>query len=309
MFSFVTTTLGSTPQTYFQVVPGISKASSGYDSCLNGNGTISGNGALNYVDCQPVANAWRATGADHCRCCNAYIVCFAARTVYGFSCSNKSFDQLRLSWILKIHSFVPILTDNGTWWLRDTPYGEPNGDYGSYCFLAMWSWNLPILTFNDATCGYASGNNYLCSTNDFNNVPVIPPSTDGLVGLYTADSWNGMRWSDLSGSGNHVTKFGGTITKSTSGFNGRTYIYGNTTARLIWPAAILPSTYTLFHVAKYNNGARGRIFSGNSGNNWLSGFNLGCAGVAYHDGLLNAAYTDCCGFNWVVSTDQKGLYR
>ena len=66
MFSFVTTTLGSTPQTYFQVVPGISKASSGYDSCLNGNGTISGTGAMNYVDCQPVANSWRATGAD-CR--------------------------------------------------------------------------------------------------------------------------------------------------------------------------------------------------------------------------------------------------
>ena len=64
MFSFVTTTLKSTPQTYFQVVPGISKPSSGFDSpCYNGNGAISGVGAMNYVDCQPVANAWRAAGA------------------------------------------------------------------------------------------------------------------------------------------------------------------------------------------------------------------------------------------------------
>ena len=172
----------------------------------------------------------------------------------------------------------------------------------------MWSWTLPVLTFNDGNCGYASGNNYICSTNDFNNVPVTPPVTSGLVGLYTADSWNGIRWSDLSGSGNHVATFSGTITKSTSGFNGRTYIYGGTSSSLIWPAAILPSTYTLFHIAKYNNGATGRIFNGNSGNNWLSGFHGGNTGVVFHDGWLTP-YADCCGKNWVLSTDQNALYR
>ena len=173
----------------------------------------------------------------------------------------------------------------------------------------MGSWNLPVLTFDDGSfCGYSSGSNYLCSTNDFNNVPLTPPVTSGLVGLYTADSWNGMRWSDLSGNGNHVTRFGGTITKSFSGFNDRDYIYGNTGAWLIWPSAILPPTYTLFHVAKYNNGVRQRIFNGNSGNNWLSGFHGGRAGVAHHDSWLTG-YSDCCGYNWVLSTDQNGLYR
>ena len=63
MFSFVTTTLGSTPQTYIPVAPGISKPTSGYNPCYNGNGVISGIGAMNYIDCQPVANAWRAAGA------------------------------------------------------------------------------------------------------------------------------------------------------------------------------------------------------------------------------------------------------
>ena len=62
LFSFVSSTLGSTPQTYFPVVPGISKATSGYNPCYNGNGVLSGNGALNFVDCQSVANAWRAAG-------------------------------------------------------------------------------------------------------------------------------------------------------------------------------------------------------------------------------------------------------
>ena len=219
-------------------------------------------------------------------------------------------DQRRyFSLLISSHLLTCWLTDNGTWWLRDTPFSEPNGNYDANCFLGFWSWTLPVLTFDDGSCGYASGNYYICSTNDFNNAPLSPPITSGLVGLYTADQWNVMRWADTSGSGNHVTRFGGTITKSPSGINGRSYIYGDTGAWLIWPAAILPSTYTFFHVAKYNNGARGRIFSGNSGTNWLSGFNLGCAGVAYHDGLLNAAYTDCCGFNWVVSTDQNELYR
>ena len=200
-----------------------------------------------------------------------------------------------------------LSTDNGTWWLRDTPYSEPNGNYDANCFLAMWSWNLPVLTYDDGNCGYASGNNYLCSTNDFNNVPITPPITNGLVGLYTADSWNGIRWTDLSGNGNHVTRVGGTITKSFSGFNDRDYIYGNTGAWLIWPAAILPSTYTLFHVAKYNNGARQRIFNGYYGN-WLSGFWGGRAGVAHHDGWLTPT-DDLYGNNWVISSDQRGLYR
>ena len=204
---------------------------------------------------------------------------------------------------------IPSFVDNGTWWLRDTPYSsQPDGNYNGNCFLAMWSWNLPVLTFDDGNCEYASGNNYLCSTNDFNNAPVTPPVTSGLVGLYTAESWNEIRWSDLSGNSNHVTRFGGTITKSFSGLNDRGYIYGNTGSWLIWPNSILPSNYTFFHVAKYNNGAKGRIFNGNSGNDWLSGFGGGRSGIAYHDGWLTAN-VDNFGYNWVISTDQKGLYR
>ena len=204
---------------------------------------------------------------------------------------------------------VNLPTDNGLWWLRDTPFTQPDGDYTANCFLALHGWTLPELAFNDSDCNFPSGNNYICSTNDFNSDPLRPPVRNGLVGLCTAEQWNGIRWADTSGSGNHVTRFGGTITKSPSGINGRSYIYGNTGAWLIWPAAILPSTYTLFHVAKYNNGVTQRIFNGNSGNNWLSGFWGGHAGVALHDGWLGDQTHDCCGFNWVISADQNALYR
>ena len=152
-----------------------------------------------------------------------------------------------------------------------------------------------------------------CSPSPHPTPDNLSPIKDGLVGLYIADSWNGMQWSDRSGSGNHVTRFGGTINKSPTSMNGNSYLYGDTGAWLIWPLAILPPVYTLFHVAKYNNGATGRIFAGNSGfngfgNNWFSGFHGGRTGVAYHDGMLTA-YNDLYGNNWIISTDQNGLYR
>ena len=181
----------------------------------------------------------------------------------------------------------------------------------------MDSWTLPTLTFNDRYSSSFSGNFYICSTNDFyNNVireetqsSISSPVTVGLVGLYTASSWyNGVGWVDLSGRGNHVADFGGTISTNSSGINGLPYLYGNTNSWFIWPAAILPPTYTLFHVAKHNNpGVRGRIFNGIQ-NNWFSGFYLRTAGVAFHGSWLTPN-TDSFGYDWVLSTDQNTLYR
>ena len=54
---------------------------------------------------------------------------------------------------------------------------------------------------------------------------------------------------------------------------------------------------------------RSRIFDG-IGNNWLSGFHSGEAGVAYHNGWATTnTDTDVHGNNWVFSTDQRYLYR
>ena len=96
---------------------------------------------------------------------------------------------------------------------------------------------------------------------------------------------------------------------ASSGLSGHSYLSGSTTSVLIWPLSILPPTYTLFHIAKYNviNGARMRIFDSPDAA-WMSGFYGGVTGVAYHAGWLTPN-VDCCGYNWVLSTDQNGLYR
>lgn len=59
--------------------------------------------------------------------------------------------------------------DGGRWWLRNSTFGEPNGDYGAQGWLGGYSfpnlYNGEDLGFNDITPNYATGNYYLVSTN------------------------------------------------------------------------------------------------------------------------------------------------
>jgi hypothetical protein len=60
--------------------------------------------------------------------------------------------------------------DGGRWWLRDSTFSEPNGDYTSNGFLGLYAAGYSInsdgsLTgFNDGG-SYSTGGNYLVSTN------------------------------------------------------------------------------------------------------------------------------------------------
>lgn len=57
--------------------------------------------------------------------------------------------------------------DGGRWWLRDTTYGEPNGDYSNNVFLGFSNFTSTAsdLRFNDIPQGYYTGTSYLVSTN------------------------------------------------------------------------------------------------------------------------------------------------
>lgn len=143
--------------------------------------------------------------------------------------------------------------------------------------------------------------------------PETLPPVSGYIGWYDANSFvAGTRWTDKSGNGNHATTLKGSPAVMTqpagsgSSVSIKT-VYGTGSDGIQWPTAILPSTYTLFHVARYKDSNKGRIFTGN-GNNWLSGFWSGAAGVAYHGGWVTDQ-TDRHGYNWVYSTDQNYLYR
>jgi hypothetical protein len=56
--------------------------------------------------------------------------------------------------------------DDGKWYLRDTTYSEPNGDYTANAFLGLWSLDAAgNVTFNDGYDGYYTGTTIICSTN------------------------------------------------------------------------------------------------------------------------------------------------
>jgi hypothetical protein len=56
--------------------------------------------------------------------------------------------------------------DGGYWWLRDSTYSEPNGDYSDQCYLVQYDWHPDNIRFNDAHCGYSTSN-YVCTTSDY----------------------------------------------------------------------------------------------------------------------------------------------
>ena len=91
------------------------------------------------------------------------------------------------------------------------------------------------------------------------------------------------------------------------------FLYGTTADGLRFPTGVITtnSTYTLFHVTRYYNPTgsptRGRIFDGTS-DSWLSGFYDGKAGVAHHSSWVTPT-TDVHGNQWVLSTDQRNMYR
>lgn len=141
------------------------------------------------------------------------------------------------------------------------------------------------------------------------NWPGVPP-VPNYIGWYTAESFSGSTWTDRSGNGNNGTVTRGTVSVVTITGNGArntfSSLQGGTGDGIQFPAAILPSTYTLFHVTRYN-GTRARILTGVS-NNWLSGHWSSSTGVAYHEGWLTGQ-PDNHYNSWVLSTDQVNLYR
>lgn len=157
----------------------------------------------------------------------------------------------------------------------------------------------PQVLVDLVSSSYVTGFNFLIK-----NMTSSLPVTSGLVGWYRGEEWNGTSWPDRSGNGNNVTSIYGTVKSQ-----GR-FIYGRTNDYMVFPSAILPSTYTLFHVAKYNGPKKKRIFCAENNVNWLSGFWSGKTGVTYHSGWITQYTNSAFPVSEVlISTDQKALYR
>jgi hypothetical protein len=170
---------------------------------------------------------------------------------------------------------------------------------------------------------YSSGSTYVrgvtgiptsgtIGMNSFRGKKKIPVSS-GMIAKYTGESYDGTNWNDETGNGYTPTK-GGTINISTqTSFNSMKCLYGGINDSFTFPSGVLPTTYTLFHITRYNGGNRTRIVTGvYGGTNWLSGHWGGSQSVAYHGdstGWVTGSSINNYGQIWMLSTDQNGLYR
>lgn len=138
------------------------------------------------------------------------------------------------------------------------------------------------------------------------------PVTSGLYARYDASSFSGTTWSDISGNGRNATVTRGTVTRVSTTGNGASKTFntlqGGVNDGIQFPTDVLPSTYTLFHVTRYQGSTNSRIVTGIN-NNWLSGHWGGLSGVAYHEGWLTQSTNSHEYNNWVISSDQINLYR
>lgn len=211
-----------------------------------------------------------------------------------------------------------VLTGNNEWIIH-TPKDGRKSMYIAPKVNGQWNWGAETKLDNDGkvnvkqlcvgnACVSETDMQFFKSMMDFRPIKSI----GGLVGFYTGESWYapGNMWIDLSGMNNHVTEVRITATISNAGTftNGKKFISGNVNAGLRFPPSILPGTYTLFYIAKYNGGTRQRIFNGVN-QNWLSGFWGGRSGIAHHNNWLTRHDLDYHNNNWVLGTDQNNLYR
>lgn len=135
------------------------------------------------------------------------------------------------------------------------------------------------------------------------------PVPSGLLAKYLGDSWNGTTLVDETGGGYNSTASAGTISTTTEANTPLKMIYGGTYTGIQFPTSILPSTYTLFAITRYNGSTRARILDGMT-NNWLCGHWNGQTCVAYHEGWVTSSSSpNPVGTGWVLSTDQINLYR
>jgi hypothetical protein len=114
--------------------------------------------------------------AGYCQTC--YAVSAAVSTVpAGAYPTAPSLNGNYTSYIMRNPKYYGTgapdwrVADGGRWWLRDTTFGEPNGDYNPNAFLGLHAVGYSLGSdgvlsgFNDGYGSYVTGPKYLVSTN------------------------------------------------------------------------------------------------------------------------------------------------
>ena len=135
----------------------------------------------------------------------------------------------------------------------------------------------------------------------------FPP---GLWGRWTARSWESTfvkQWDDVSGNGRHAIDVMGAPTWRTE--RGIDFIEGGTTDGIRFPVGSIPTSFTVFVVARYKPGAlaanKYRMIEDVT-KSWLHGFYDGLAGVCYYEGWKTSITDASNGDAWLTIGGRNG---
>ena len=133
----------------------------------------------------------------------------------------------------------------------------------------------------------------------------FPP---GLWGRWTARSWESTfvkQWDDVSGNGRHAIDAMGAPTRRTE--RGIDFIEGGTADGIRFPVGSIPTSFTVFVVARYTPGtsSKNRMFEDVT-KNWLHGFHNGNAGVCHYEGWKTLDTDASNGDAWLTIGGRNG---
>lgn len=148
--------------------------------------------------------------------------------------------------------------------------------------------------------------------------PSIPPIQEGLTAYYSCETLD--RGGNNDFFRNLVQDIPDFDARVVSGprlrvnvsYATRPIVIGAQDTKLTFPEGLLKNNYTLFHVTKYEADGSKRILTALPPENWISGFDNGNAGVAYHGQWITPATNDVVNggkSGLLLSTDQRNLYR
>lgn len=188
-----------------------------------------------------------------------------------------------------------ILVDNPT-----IPYIQAIGDAGS-------PGNAGSAGGTGGGGGGGGGGGFIQVVYGNTTSPVASFVSSNLIGWYTGNSWTGTQWNDTSGFGNHATVTRGNPGNASVTLNGLPVMSGSTADGIRFPSNILPASYTLFHVSRYNGATTKRIFDGVDVNAYSGFYNSG-SGRAYHANQGSITNPNL-GNAWILSSHTNTTYK
>ena len=137
-------------------------------------------------------------------------------------------------------------------------------------------------------------------------------ATFPAYGAYSAAEFDDNTLIDLSGNGRDATVTAGSVSVRTASANGAsngaTVLAGGTSAKVLWPVGIIPATFTICSVTRYDDTGPSNFKRILQAHNFMHGQHEGYRGIAYYGDGWKTPWQKSTGTltDWLVMCGTNG---